>query len=326
MTEGADVTPVLERFDFIRVVWRGLDARTEPQEVDLVRHRHGIVEYRFADGRRVFAKPFADPGRARNAYEIQKVLWEGGFGTASHHRVPEPIAFRPDERVILMAAAPGKQVRELATRDWKTWANGLGGAAGWLAALHASSLRLGPPDDAARRALHLARRVAQTAARRPDAEPLLARLLDELAARIPVRPSADRVQTHGRYHPQHVYVARDCVTVIDTDRATPGAAAKDVGEFLHRLRADARSAGIGAEAADRASETFVHEYVRRGGSGLSELAFYWSYSILFTLVARAGRTGADDLDERERGAFYEAEFAAVPHRVAAYASGAISAA
>jgi hypothetical protein len=314
---------MLERPDFIREsVWRHLDEQTEPPEVELIRHRHGILEYRFADERRVFAKPFTDLDKALAAYEIQQALWEGGFGMASEHRVPEPIAFRADERVILMAAAPGDRVRELATGDWARWADALEGAARWLAALHVSPHRLGPPDDAARRALHLARRVAQTVACRPDVERLLTSLLDELAARIPARPAGDQVQTHGRYHPQHVYVAPDCVTVIDADRATPGDAAKDMGEFLHRLRADAMSAGAGAEAIDRASETFVHEYVRRGGADLSGLAFYWSYSILFTLVARAGRTGAEELDEPRRSEFYEAEFAAVPGRVAAYGSGA----
>jgi hypothetical protein len=321
VTEGAEPTPVLERSDFIREsVWPRLDDRTEAPEVELVRHRHGILEYCFADGSRVFAKPFTDLDRALAAYEIQRTLWEGGFGTASEYRVPEPIAFRPDERVILMAPALGDRVRELATGDWATWEGALEGAARWLVALHGSSHRLGPPDDATRRALHLARRVAQTAARRPDVERILTSLLNELAARIPAR-RAGEVQTHGRYHPQHVYVAHDCVTVIDADRATPGDAAKDVGEFLHRLRSDAMSAGTDVDAVDRASETFVYEYVRRGGADLSGLAFYWSYSILFTLVARTGRTGADDLEEHGRMKFYESEFAAVPGRVTAYGSG-----
>jgi aminoglycoside phosphotransferase (APT) family kinase protein len=233
--------------------------------------------------------------------------------------VPEPIAFRPDEGVILMGAAPGERVRELATGDGAAWEEALRGSARWLAALHSSSHRLGPPDDPTRRVLHLARRVAETAARRPDLERLLARLLDELGERSPVQQGApSTVQTHGRYHPQHVYVSFDAVTVIDTDRATPGDAAKDIGEFLHRLRADANSAGLSAEDADRASAVFVEEYARRSAADLSALEFYWSYSLLFTLVARAGRTEAADADAQRRIAFYEREFAGVSERVAAY--------
>ena len=114
-------------------------------------------------------------------------------------------------------------------------------------------------------------------------------LLDELTRRIPLRFANDNVQTHSRYHPQHVYLAPDCGIVI---------------------------------GADRASEMFVHGYIRRGGADLSGLAFQWSYSILFTLVARAGRTSADDLDERGRIEFYEAEFAAALGRAAAYGSRA----
>ena len=78
---GSEVTPVLERPDFIREsVWRRLGERTEPPEVELVPHRHGILEYRFAGGRRVFAKPFPDEARALAAYEIQRTLWEGDSG------------------------------------------------------------------------------------------------------------------------------------------------------------------------------------------------------------------------------------------------------
>jgi aminoglycoside phosphotransferase (APT) family kinase protein len=281
--------------------------------VELVQHRHSILEYRFADGPRVFAKPLADAERALATYEIQRALWEGGFGAGSAYRVPEPVAYLPQERVILMGAAPGECLRELATGDWTAWEEGLRGAARWLAALHASSHALGPPDDSTRRALHLARRVAETAARRPDLEGALGRLLNELAARIPARRASHGVQTHGRYHPQHVYLASDCVTVIDTDRATPGDAAKDVGEFLHRLRADAMRAGQDAE---RASAVFVEEYARAPSSDLSGLAFYWSYSVLFTLVARAGRADAGDARDQRRIEFYEAEFAAIPDRMA----------
>ncbi|MGH3033319.1 MAG: hypothetical protein ACRDON_02020, partial [Gaiellaceae bacterium] len=95
-----EITSVLERPDFVRdSVWRRLGEGPEPPEVEVVHHRHGILEYRFRGGRRVFAKPFSDPDRARAAYEIQRALWEGGFGSGSTYRVPEPIAYLPDERV-----------------------------------------------------------------------------------------------------------------------------------------------------------------------------------------------------------------------------------
>jgi aminoglycoside phosphotransferase (APT) family kinase protein len=317
-TPGA--TSVLERPDFVRdSVWRRLDEGTEPPDVELVHHRHGILEYRFEGGRHVFAKPFPDAERASAAYEIQRALWEGGFGPESPYRVPEPIAYLPDERVILLGVAPGERLRELAPGDRSAWEQALRGAARWLAALHSAPHRLGPPDDAARRALHLARRVAQTAARRPELERLLARLLEDLATRSPApRAVRPEVPTHGRYHPQHVYVTSDCVTVIDADRATPGDPAKDVGEFLHRLRADAMMAGLDGETADHASAVFVEEYVRAASTDLSALEFYWSYSVLFTLVARAGRTTTDDANEQARLRFYEAELAAIPDRVAQF--------
>lgn len=74
-------------------------------------------------------------------------------------------------------------------------------------------------------------------------------------------------------------------------------------------------AGRQAGIADTASARFLEEYARRSPASLSSLEFYWSYSVLFTLVAGAGRTAADDARGRQRIEFYAAEFAAIPERV-----------
>jgi phosphotransferase family enzyme len=319
-TQGPEVPSVLESDDFIRdSVWRRLDAGTEPPAVELVRYRAGVVEYRFDNHRSVVAKPFDDAAKGAAAYAIQRALWEGGFGAGANYRVPEPIAYLPDQRVVLMGVALGQRLRELAMGDREAWHEGLRGAARWLAALHASSHRLGPTEDSTRLALHMARRVAQTAARRPGVEQTLVGLLDELAARSPPPGRATpEVQTHGRYAPLHVYVASDCISVIDTDRAAPGDPAKDVGEFLHRLRDNLMMARL-EELADPASSAFLDEYARKSAADLTRLAFYWSYSVLFTIVVRTRKTSVDDADELDRRKFYEAEFAAIPRRVAEYA-------
>jgi aminoglycoside phosphotransferase (APT) family kinase protein len=146
---------------------------------------------------------------------------------------------------------------------------------------------------------------------------MLARLMDELAGRLPPQPATELVQTHGRYHLQHVYVTPERVTVIDLDRAAVADPAKDVGEFLHRLRADAMRRGVEQEATDGATAAFVAAYVRAGGRPLVALQFYWSYSILFTLVARIGREDPDEKVRREVE-FFADEFEAVPERVAAF--------
>lgn len=107
-------------------------------------------------------------------------------------------------------------------------------------------------------------------------------------------------------------MASGFVTVVDLDRAAPGDPAQDVGDFLQRLRANIAQAGLGVEAADRATETFLEEYERSGGAELVGLNYYWSFSVLHRLLGsvRNGRT--------RRIEYYRSEFHGIPNASAAY--------
>jgi aminoglycoside phosphotransferase (APT) family kinase protein len=308
---------LLSNDDFVRTEVWPLLGEGEPPPVTRHEHRHGIVEYRFDGVRRVFAKPVEDADEARATFEIQRALWQHGFGEGSRYAVAEPIAYLAEQGILLVGAAAGEPLREVWTRDPRASEDGVREAARWLAALHSSPLRLGPADEPANRAFHLAQRIALSAARRPPFGSTLAKLADEVARRLPAGTATPPVQTHGRYHMQHVHVAPDRVTVIDLDRAAVADPAKDVGEFLHRLRADAMRRNVDRDAAERATAGFVEEYADAGGARLAALEFFWSYSILFTLVARVGR---DDPDEKVRREveFFAGEFEAVPERIAAF--------
>jgi phosphotransferase family enzyme len=319
MASMHDEVTILEREAFIRkTVWPLVGGGSEPPGFDFERHRHGIVEYRFDGGPRIFAKPLLDRDDGLAAHRILLGFWEQGFGADAEYRVAEPIAYLDDSRVVIVGAAPGECLLELLARGRLAWEEGVRRAARWLATLHSSPLRLGAVDDSTRRALHLARRVAQTIARRPDLEALLVRLLGELSARAPATSSRLEVQTHGRFHAEHVYLTPEHVTVIDLDRASRGDRAKDVGEFLHRLRTGATRRALDPESAEQARRVFLEEYVRRTDGDLSALLFFWSYSVLFELVSRAGRTADDRAQAPEDTAFYASEFAAIPERMASF--------
>ena len=314
---AAGVQAPLEREEFARdLVWPLVADGRKFTGVGFERHRHGIVELRFEGGPRVFAKPLADVAEAHGMYELLRAFREGGFGSGPH-RVVEPIAVLEAYATVLIGAAPGRPLRDLRRELWPVWEDALRKAARWLAALHSSPLRIGVLDDSTRRVLHLARRIATTAAKRPELERQLVDLLARLGELAPDRPP-QLAQTHGRYHDEHVYVDDEGATVIDVDRASTGEPAKDVAEFLHRLRVDPRRSRLDSEAADQASAVFVDEYRRHAELDSRALAFYWSYSVLFTLVARAGRAVGDDAG-RDETALYEAEFAAIPSRASAYA-------
>jgi aminoglycoside phosphotransferase (APT) family kinase protein len=120
-----------------------------------------------------------------------------------------------------------------------------------------------------------------------------------------------RAQTHGRYHARHVFVAPDAVTVIDLDRVALADPAKDLGEFLHRLRAQSRRARLGDEAANRAAHAFLEGYATHTHAIPHGLVYYWSYSILSTLL-RLLELKRSKWERRLE--FYQAEFEAVPLR------------
>jgi hypothetical protein len=278
------------------------------------RGERSVVEYRFDGGVRVVAKRYPQPGQARASYDALRILWERGFGSGSRHRVAEPLGCFADWRVVLTRAAPGKRLAALAARPGR-WEEGLHAAGGWLAKFHALPVDLGPREDVALGAFRLARRSARAGAHHPELEGFLVQLIEELEARVGSAPaSRSRRPTHGRYHAGHVFVAPETVTVIDLDGVALADPAKDVGEFLHRLRTQGRPARLDDAAAMRAALVFIQGYTATAGAVPDGLLYHWSYSILSGLL-RLLQLG--DAKWEQRLAFYRAEFADVPRRVRA---------
>jgi hypothetical protein len=292
----------------------GLGAEVEQLRA---RDRSTVLEYRFEGGLRLITKRYAQPGDALASYQVLRGLREQGFGPGSPNRVAEPLGCFADWGVLLMRAAPGHRLPTLVARPGR-WEEGLRAAAGWLAQLHSVSVDLVPAEDIPEGLLRLARRAARARAHHPELEGLLARLIEELAERArSVAGSRSQALTHGRYHAGHVFVAPGSVAVVDLDRVALADPGLDVGEFLHRLRAQARRDRLGNDAADRATLAFLEEYAARVPAVARSLVYYWSYSILSTLlrVVELNRPRWET-----RLAFYRAEFEKVPVRASSFSA------
>ncbi|HEX2088319.1 MAG TPA: hypothetical protein VHI54_00085, partial [Actinomycetota bacterium] len=114
---------------------------------------------------------------------------------------------------------------------------------------------------------------------------------DELMRRFESKAKSENlVQTHGRYHSGHVFVAPGSVTVVDPDRPPVSEAARDVGEFLHRLRWDVASLQLGEPVMNQVSEVFLVQYVRHSDQDPSSLIYQWSYGILSMLLRSVCRS------------------------------------
>ena len=286
-------------------------------------YTRGTAEYRLVgdgshDGERFYAKLYADAGEGRSSYQILRGLWEGGLGPGSPHRVTEPLGYLPEHRVLLMRTAPGEPLEALEGRDPERWEEGVRDAARWLARLHAAPTRLGPSEDIAPGVFRLVRRVARTTARHPDTEGLTVRLMDELARRAgTVNGDRPKAQTHGRYHAGHVFLSPEGVTVIDPDRASLADPAKDVTEFVHRLRWKGLKAGADRESAERSARTFVEEYAGHHPDNLANAGYYWSYAVLFTLLRQLQKREASASWQERMDALQE-EFFNVPPYLSAH--------
>ena len=284
-------------------------------EVAILRHRARgtVMGYRLSGGSAVIAKRYMRPAEAAAAYDHLSRLRDGGFAPPAPHRVPEPLACFAELGVLLMSPAEGDRLPTLAGSDGR-WEDGLRAAGAWLARLHLLPADVGSRYDSTGASVRLARRAARACAQRPDAAPLVIRLLDELADRSALDGRVYRlVPTHGRYHPGHVFVAGPCATVIDIDRLATGDPAADLGEFLHRLRLLTRRVRLEDAAADRAARLFLASYAQSAGNIPAALVYFWSYSAVWMLLHLL-EVGHPRLAQRIES--YQSEFADIPRRVA----------
>ncbi len=306
-------------------VWPSVSARFHAPpsrpEFELKIHRNpagrsrGVVEYRFDGSIRAVAKLYRDPDDAITAFGTLTALWNHGFGETSFYRVPQPFACIEENAVLIMRAAPGSRLGDQGSLD--AIEHGVREAARWLATLHSAPHRLGPREGVDHGLPKLAQRLTAATAYRPTLGPALEDAARELHRRLPVdRKDRGLVQTHGRYHPEHVFLTPEDVTVVDLDRAAVSHPAKDIGEFLHRLRWKAGRIRAEGEVAERWTRTFLREYVEQSSTGLRGLSYYWSYSVLSTLLALISKPGVAGRSMRRRLVFLQSELDGIPDRAA----------
>jgi hypothetical protein len=275
-----------------------------------------VAEYRFGQADGVFVKVYPDVRAGRVVHGVHSALWAHGFDDASPHRVPQPIAYLADRGLLVLGPATGDRLGGVeAARDARSFSNGIAGSARWLAALHASPVRLPRTYSVEQGTARLANRTAKATLLRPDLGELFRSAMAELERRTPAgeRP---RVPTHGRFHGGHVFVGPNSVTVVDLDQAADGDSARDVAAFIHGLRSIGFRSGVVDDAVAGACGRFLDEYLRGGGEVPESLEYHWSYSVLWTMSGLAFKDRPARRGWRKRLDFFSREFAAVPRNAA----------
>lgn len=266
------------------------------------------AECRLAGGPTLFVKIYAGEEDDEHCFAVMRALWDSGFRDGGAHRVAEPLSHLPEQRIVVMREAPGVALYD-ELREGRG-EQGVRRAARWLADLHGSTVRLGPPWSTWRNFARLARRLNRAAAAYPERAGRLDGMLRRL---IGVAEEAEHpprlVQTHGQFRDVHVYLEAEAATVIDLDRSRPADPARDVDEFLHRLRW--KSFKRSATYPDALTAAFLHEYSTHVPAGqLKNLPFYAAAHALSSLARfLRKREPVDEVWERVV-AFHEGEFEA----------------
>jgi hypothetical protein len=241
-------------------------------------------------GATLLAKLYTDELGDRS-YQVLRALWNGGFDSCSAYQVPQPLGFLPDHNLLIMRQVPGKPISTALEGDRSIdLVAGSRAAARWLATLHRSSLRMGRPeaDWDSFKLFRMSSRLIKAAAAKPEHLDMARDLLDLVSERILKLPeNRPLVQTHGRYHHDHIFVAPQAVAVIDLDRCCPSDPGKDVAEFLRVLRSTAFKRALDMAPVDEATSAFLQEYLAQVPEAAVSLGCYWSlfmfHSFLGTL-------------------------------------------
>lgn len=236
----------------------------------------------------VIAKMFSDH-LGPCSFETTVRLWNSGFNCQSRYQVPEPIAYFHDVNLLLMRQAPGVPVatalepgrdHELVNYCYK--------AARWLAELHRSSLLFGKVETEVQslKLFRLASRLVKAASLHREQLDMLRDLLDTISLRIlPVSSRRPLVQTHGRYHHDHVFVSNAATVVIDLDRCHPSDPAKDVAEFISVLRSACFKRGIPMDCMEKATCAFLQEYLASVPEAAATVGCYWATAVFHDLLS-----------------------------------------
>ena len=265
------------------------------------------ISYRFADDTLVYGKLYSDE-LGLHGYRITQGLWDDGFAHGGPDLVSQPILYDPEINVLLTAEAKGEPLMAFIGDDSEEVLAHVRRAARWLVRLHRSPVRAGVPDSLweSLRLFKIMRRQTKAASRAPHERK---RMIDMVKALGDMNSrgldNAPIVQTHGRYHYEHVYVDGETVTLIDLDRSLPSDPAKDLAEFLVILRHPTFKQTGSVDSAEAPSRAFLEEYMAHLPEYAANLAPYWGAYLIESMFKYVKREGKVDHSCENAYASYE---------------------
>jgi hypothetical protein len=243
------------------------------------------VSYRFGDEVSVFGKLYSDE-LGPHSFRVLGGLWEEGLGEGEPYQVTKPLLYMPEYNLLLMSAAAGIPLLSLLGQESPEFLAHIRQAARWLVRLHRVSLRVGRAESLwdSLKLFRIVRRLTKAAARVPHERKRLIDMVNALCQEGKRGPGqVPAVQTHGRFHYEHIFVNGGPVTVIDFDRSLPSDPAKDLAEFLSMLRVRAFKRSGTTAVVDTATRLFLEEYLAHLPGNSVNLTVHWGAFLLLNM-------------------------------------------
>jgi len=200
-----------------------------------------LLDQRGCQERRIeiVGKRYADGIEGARAFRTMRLLWDSGFGAASRLRIPEPLGYFPDFKLLVQEKARGALMPTRLGRGNGSAHRHLTMAARWLAKLHSQDVfpdAVGWPgnDESSIKTF-----VACVGERFPRQAAQLADIARALRERRAFFKSPPPTWVHGDFHPENIFVTRNGATVIDFDQFCLSDPARDLGYILAQMQATA---------------------------------------------------------------------------------------
>jgi hypothetical protein len=268
------------------------------------------VGYRFGDDLMVFGKLYSDE-LGPHSVQVIESLWQGGFGNEAPYQVSQPLSYLPEYNLFLTRAAAGTPLMAFLGQDSPELLAYVRQAAQWLIRLHRTPLHMGRRDSLwdSLKLFRIVRRLTKAVARAPHMRKQLIDMVDRLCQKAQQNPDqVPTVQTHGRYHYEHIFANDTTVTLIDFDRSQPSDPAKDMAEFLSVLRLRTMKRTGSTDTAAAPTQVFLEEYLAHLPGYAENLATYWGAFLLLNMFHFVKKYKPDDAAFERMMQFYEEEF------------------
>lgn len=268
------------------------------------------VGYHFGDELMVFGKLYSD-GLGPHSVQVIESLWQGGFGNEEPYQVSQPLSYLPEYNLFLTRAAAGTPLMAFLGQDSPEVLAYVRQAAQWLIRLHRTPLHMGRRDSLwdSLKLFRIVRRLTKAVARAPHMRQQLIDMVDRLCQKAQQNPDqVPTVQTHGRFHYEHIFANDTTVTLIDFDRSQPSDPAKDVAEFLSVLRLRTMKRTGSTDTAEAPTQVFLEEYLTHLPGYAENLATYWGAFLLLNMFHFVKKYKPDDAAFERMMQFYGEEF------------------